>query len=344
MDPNNAEVPNAVPTPEPQAPADAANDNAAVNAPVQPVATNEVPAQPVAPVASQVPVSNGVVAKKPMSAGAIVGIIVGVVAVIVAVLCAIFIPMAMKPDYEAIYNSARDAEKKYNIVSDYDSCLGMLYDASDEDVSNETLEGKIKTCKENIDAAKKTMEELEEAKGFKHDKEIKEAWDKFSPKKEKMFMVYDQIPVVSKDLHQFILNMDDVSDEMDDTDAMIPEGRGSEIVKPLVDSENEMLKELGLKLGEKFAKLFDLRNQAQNLAREINDSDFDLDVWMQKHEEHQDLLDELNTLEDEVSDLMDQYDENKIFGVNLEQTEDDFDTTFDALMEVIGDKYFKSIE
>lgn len=217
--------------------------NKAAGNPAEAPAAPAVEAKPVVPTAAKN--TNSVVpAGKPGSSkGLIIGLCVGGAAIIlIVVLCIIFIPMLFGIDWEKTKEATQNFEKANNSLST--DCGDVLSYATSTYKSESDYNKSVEKCSTAIQGYKDAAEELGKSSGVKKDKEIKEKYDKFKEAYDKASPALDQITVVMKDVHSFVLKMDEFEDSISSADD-ITDAKIDELVKPLADSENEGLKAMG---------------------------------------------------------------------------------------------------
>lgn len=261
--------------------------------------------KPVVPTASNN--SNSVVpAGKPGSSkGLIIGLCCGGAALIlIVVLCIIFIPMLFGIDWEKTKEAASNFKDAYSSIDS--DCGDVMTYASSTYKTESEYDKYVTKCQEAIEKYKAAADEIGKASGVKKNKDIKEKYEKFKASYDKTEAAVEQIPVIFKDVHAFVIKMDDMYDEDMDT---ITDAKIDEIVKPLVESENEALRNMGNDMASQlknYVSVYKAYVEARELWYETSYSDPNYNSVKQAYEDARDIYYDTDYVEPDmdIEDLL----------------------------------------
>lgn len=308
-----------------------AADKAAETPAAAPVVPPVSEPKPVVPTASKNN-SNGVVpAGKPGSSkGLIIGLCCGGAALIlIVVLCIIFIPMLFGIDWEKSKEAASNFKDAYSSI-DSDCGDVMTYAGSTYKTESEYDEY-VNKCQEAVNKYKTAAGEIGKASAVKKDKDIKEKYEKFKASYDKTEAAIEQIPVIFKDVHAFMLKVDGLYDEDMET---ISDEKIDEIVKPLVESENEALRNMGNDMASQiknYISVYKTYVEARQLWYDTSYSDPNYNSVKQAYENARDAYYDTDYVEPDV-------DIETLLGIT-EDDLDDLDNAARDLYNEIMDKY-----
>lgn len=307
-----------------------AADKAAETPAAAPVVPPVSEPKPVVPTASNNN-SNGVVpAGKPGSSkGLIIGLCCGGALILIVVLCIIFIPMLFGIDWEKSKEAASNFKDAYSSIDS--DCGDVLSYAGSTYKTESDYDKYVTKCQEAIEKYKTAVDEISKASAVKKDKDIKEKYGKFKESYDKTEAAIEQIPVIFKDVHAFMLKVDDLYDE--DMDSISDE-KIDEIVKPLVESENEALRNMGNDMASQlknYISVYKAYVEARQLWYDTSYSDPNYSSVKQAYDNARDAYYDTDYVEPDV-------DVETLLGIT-EDDLDDLDGAASDLYNEIMDKY-----
>ena len=297
-------------------------------------------AAPQAPVTPAAPVVAPVVpAGKPLSPKAkkliITFSIIGVVVVALVVCAIIFLPMIFGVDWKEANNAAEDFYKANNSLSS--DCSSMISYSSSSYVSDTDYEKYASKCSDAIDAYKKSAEAIGKTSAARNDSNVKEKWEAFKKVYEKVSPALDKIVPYMKDVHGFYKSVSDMDeDEMSESDV-------DDMVKPLLNSDNQAVKEFGEKFQSALKKYisaykeYEAKRQAYYDASGA-DSSSAYSAYRTAYDAYSDAYDELYDLKSDASDTLSM---ENVLGVSEDEL-NDLDDKAEALYKEIKTQYRKN--
>ncbi len=262
--------------------------------------------------------TGGMVEKTEKSKTPMVAAIAGGVIVVAAVL-GIAGFMMTRPDYKAAYEKVTEVNESLEKFADDSGCAELMDGFSESSVSNEKIEGYVKTCQDDVKKMTDEIDKLGKMSGVKHDKEVKASFEKVEQAWKKLT---SKDTGLEKDLgsfvalHEFIVLAEE-ADMAEDPEAMLDLG------KIMINSGNEKFKQFGESWNERAQKVIDLMNELKSATSTSERLSLQQDL-IEAAEGFQDLADDMDGLESSIN-------------FNADNAEE-FDKAFEAMADKIKEK------